>query len=389
MRHNKSKWVFALQLLFVSSFVLAQQPVGPRLVGPLMGGGGGGAGAVTTAALKNATYCESATGTDAYACTLTTAPADLAAMKGVVVSFRADVANTGAATVAFNGFAATPIVKIGLTVTTALITGDIRAGDIVTVRYDGTSFACLSCDGLRASTGISQTFTVAQTMNNNIDLILAGTTIGTLRHATSMTPDVPALLVGTTANAWHIYEFGDAASDLNNGACGTSACTDPGLVIHSAVADTTQYNHLAAWGRAGGALKTLTESVATSVIQIPIANLAGAFGKFCYTVKAADATDSQIRGSCIKYTVTAKAGTETCSLNTEAALTSDASITETEDGSGSGAITTGTLTYAITCSTTPSNAVDIQINAVSSLAQTTLNVTYNVNHVGPGQPARQ
>jgi len=186
-----------------------------------------------------------------------------------------------------------------------------------------------------------------------------------------------------------MFEIGDEAFDFNNGACGTSACTDPALVIHSAVADATQYNHLAAWGKAGGAIKTLTESAATSAVQIPIANLAGAFGEFCYTVKAANATDSQIRGSCIKYTVTAKAGTETCSLIPQSALVSDASITETEDGSGSGAITTGTLTYAITCSTSPSNAVDIQINAVSSLTQTTLNVTYTLNHVGPGQPARQ
>lgn len=208
---------------------------------------------------------------------------------------------------------------------------------------------------------------------------------------TSLTPDAVTLGLNATGNSFHVVEDADftAAYDFNNGACGTSACTDPGLIIHSAAQDTTQYNHNAVWGTAGGAIKTLTESAATSVVRIPIANLAGAFGKFCYTVKAADATDSQIRGSCIKYTVTAKAGTETCSLNTEAALTSDASITETEDGSGSGAITTGTLTYAITCDVTPANAVDIQINAVSSLTQTTLNVQYNLNHVGPGQPARQ
>lgn len=111
------------------------------------GPGTGSAGGVTTAALKDATYCESATGSDAYACSLTTAPANLAAMTGVQVSFLADVANTGAATIAFNGFAATAISKPGAAAGTALGTADIRAGTIVTVVYDGTQFECLSCSG--------------------------------------------------------------------------------------------------------------------------------------------------------------------------------------------------------------------------------------------------
>lgn len=150
------------------------------------------AGSVTTAALKDATYCESATGNDSYACTLTTAPADLAAMKGVVVSFLADVGNTGAATVAFNGFAATNIVKIGATTTTALVTSDIRAGAVVTVVYDGTSFECLSCDGNRASLPSSQTWTGSNTFSGNVtfsvgmlNVISAVTTTATTNTSTS------------------------------------------------------------------------------------------------------------------------------------------------------------------------------------------------------------
>lgn len=133
------------------------------------------AGSVTTAALKDATYCESATGNDSYACTLTTAPANLAAMQGVVVSFMADVANNGGATIAFNGFAATSIVKIGLTTTTTLTTGDIRAGSIVTVVYDGTSFECLSCDGNRVSLAIANTFSAVQTITGYVSAIIANT----------------------------------------------------------------------------------------------------------------------------------------------------------------------------------------------------------------------
>jgi len=125
------------------------------------------AGSVTTAALKDATYCESATGTDAYACTLTTAPANLAAMEGVVVSFQADVVNTGAATVAFNGFAATAITHNGA----ALITGDIAIGDVVTAVYDstGASFECLSCTGNGVNLAATQTFSGTNSFTTTVN----------------------------------------------------------------------------------------------------------------------------------------------------------------------------------------------------------------------------
>lgn len=287
------------------------------------------------------------------------------------------------------GLTTTPSLPAG---NAALISDNVAvAANIFEARDNGTAVFTIADGGAVTGTG-SYNFSSAGAgilMANTGAIRWIGNNDPQFSYNTANTPDQAFLALGPTSYSYGIRPYSAYASDLNNGPCGTSACTDPTLIISPVTGTTTEYNALAAWGTAGGALKTLTESAATSVIQIPIANLAGAFGEFCYTVKAADATDSQIRGSCIKYTVTAKAGTETCTLNTQSATTSDASIIETEDGSGSGAITTGTLTYAITCSTTPSNAVDIQINAVSSLTQTTLNVTYKVNHVGPGQPARQ
>lgn len=114
------------------------------------------AGSVTTAALEDATYGgASAVGTDAYAVTLTTAPASLAAMEGVVVSFKADVGNTGAATIAFNGFAATAITNNDA----ALVTGDISVGSVVVVEYNGVAFQCLTCYGNGANLTTSNTWT--------------------------------------------------------------------------------------------------------------------------------------------------------------------------------------------------------------------------------------
>lgn len=80
-------------------------------------------------------YCASAAGTDSYACNL--APAITAYTVGMVVNIKADVANTGACSLALNGLAAKAI-KRGHDVDPA--DGEIEVGQIVTVAYDGTTF---------------------------------------------------------------------------------------------------------------------------------------------------------------------------------------------------------------------------------------------------------
>lgn len=79
-------------------------------------------------------YAVSAAGSDSYAVTIT----NVAALTtGLEVSFKADVANTGAATLQVNAFTVTAIRKNG---TTVLEDGDIPAGGIAHCRYDGTNF---------------------------------------------------------------------------------------------------------------------------------------------------------------------------------------------------------------------------------------------------------
>lgn len=84
-------------------------------------------------------YGESAVGTDAYAITVVPAPNDYDA--GDRYTFKADVANTGTATLNVNGLGAKTIKKDG---GIDLATNDIIAGQIITVVYDGTYFQILS-----------------------------------------------------------------------------------------------------------------------------------------------------------------------------------------------------------------------------------------------------
>lgn len=79
-------------------------------------------------------YAASSGGTDAYA--ITVAPVPTAYVTGQVFHFKADVANTGGATLNVNSLGAKTIVK---EVSTALATGDIAASMICTVIYDGTN----------------------------------------------------------------------------------------------------------------------------------------------------------------------------------------------------------------------------------------------------------
>jgi hypothetical protein len=102
---------------------------------------------VTIAASSDsALYCADAGSTDAYACNLS--PAITAYVTGQYYRFKANTANTGAATLALNGIA-TPvnIKKVAGGVTTVLNDNDIRAGQMVTVVYDGTNFQLVSALG--------------------------------------------------------------------------------------------------------------------------------------------------------------------------------------------------------------------------------------------------
>jgi hypothetical protein len=86
-------------------------------------------------------YAADVGGTDSYAITLS--PAPTAYTTGMVVRFKANTLNTGAATLSCNSIGAITIKKFGST--NDLATGDILANQIVEVIYDGTNFQMISC----------------------------------------------------------------------------------------------------------------------------------------------------------------------------------------------------------------------------------------------------
>jgi hypothetical protein len=88
-------------------------------------------------------YAADAGTTDAYAITLDPAPS--AYTTGMVINFYANTANTGAATLNVNSLGAKTIKKHH---DQDLADGDIEAGQIVTVVYDGTNFQMQSQSGL-------------------------------------------------------------------------------------------------------------------------------------------------------------------------------------------------------------------------------------------------
>lgn len=104
---------------------------------------------------------------------------------------------------------------------------------------------------------------------------------------------------------------------------------------------------------------TLTESSATTVATIACASGKFVGGQCVVTVNADDGTDFQCRT--LRFTVSAvnKGGTVTAGIDTPSEAV---------------AASTGTLTATITA-VANGNAVDLKVNATSSLTQTTLNAT--------------
>lgn len=89
------------------------------------------------AGLKGIVYAADGGSTDDYEITLPVAPASLTDIIGVPIAFKANTANTGVAKLTINGLAQKTIKK---QTDQDLDTGDIKAGQICVVIYDGTNF---------------------------------------------------------------------------------------------------------------------------------------------------------------------------------------------------------------------------------------------------------
>lgn len=95
--------------------------------------------------LEAAIFAADAGSTDAYAITLS--PAITAYVTGAHYWFKANTANTGAATININSVGAKTIVKVAGGITTTLADNDIRSGQWVDLVYDGTNMQMQSLLG--------------------------------------------------------------------------------------------------------------------------------------------------------------------------------------------------------------------------------------------------
>lgn len=224
-----------------------------------------------------------------------------------------------------------------------------------------------------AGIDFANVFTTGQSYAANVYLRLG--TDSDANNAISMqnaqTPDAAGLWTGSTANYWIVAEAADRTFDLAH-----PQQTNPTMFFENAAQDQTQHQGLAYYGSQGRAIKTLTETSATSVVRIPVAAAAGVGGTVTFTVFASDATDHQTLTGVLQYAAVNKAGTETCA-------------TPTLTGTALNSVSTGTLTCTYACDTTPANAVDVQFNCTSSLTQTTLDIYYRVDALGASEPLPQ
>lgn len=117
--------------------------------------------------------------------------------------------------------------------------------------------------------------------------------------------------------------------------------------------------------------KTLTAAAATGVVRIGVPQgLTGPVGvTVFYSVRASDATDFQLRRGSVHIAAVNKAGTETAVIS---------AASEAADGSVLAQSSASTLTYALTVASNAADTIDFEINAVSGLTETTLDVQYTV-----------
>lgn len=141
-------------------------------------------------------YAVDAGGTDAYAITLSPVPTSYVA--GMVINFKANTANTGAATLNVNSLGAKTIVK---GVNTTLEDSDILAGQYITVIYDGTNFVLLN------PVGVNTLFVASAYKNGTGNSSGTAPTTQTITHGLGRTPkriQIYAVSQSTFPNSnWH------------------------------------------------------------------------------------------------------------------------------------------------------------------------------------------
>lgn len=183
---------------------------------------------------------------DTYVITL--APALAAYATGATYIFKANTANTGAATLNINGLGAKTIVKATGGITTALADNDIRVGQWVVVVYDGTNMQMQSTLGnASVSAGGSDT----QVQFNDGGTALGGNAGFTFNKTTNQIATTGTQI--TTANA-----LGALSIDTTKGLNTKSISADSVFTFSAVPATNTWFS-----------LYVINTDVAAHVLTIP------------------------------------------------------------------------------------------------------------------------
>jgi len=133
----------------------------------------------TVKTMQEAVYAADAEASDTYVITLSPVPA--AYFAGMMITFKANTANTGACTIDVNELGAKSIKK---QLDQSLADGDIKAGQLVALIYDGTNFQMLSQLGAETATlaigsvgGGAQALDLSRARNFTMTIDTAETTI--------------------------------------------------------------------------------------------------------------------------------------------------------------------------------------------------------------------
>jgi len=148
--------------------------------------------------LASQVYAADAGVSDAYAITLT--PVPTAYVTGMIIHFKANTLNTGAATLNVNSLGVKTIKKDN---NADLETGDIVASQIVSVIYDGTNFQLLSLTSSLAYINKANIFTSNQRINAGLGINAAPPATGKILASDTVEGSD---LVRTTENGARVYK---------------------------------------------------------------------------------------------------------------------------------------------------------------------------------------
>lgn len=335
--------------------------------------------------LTNKTIVSFDLGSAATDTTITRSAAGVVAVEGV------DLASLSGAQSLTNK--TIPSFELGTAATDTTITRS-AAGKVAVEGVDLVDLSSSQAISNKKITSNAQGFVLLNDANLRLGTI-DDTSGGALNYST-WTPKQFRIGAGSTSTSISFGLSGDIATNFGNGVCGsTGACAQPTWNFMKGSAAAPEQNHWsqAYYGGSGGLVKALSAGSATAILRIPIASDRGRGGWIRYRIFASDGTAQQVRAGHVQFAMVAEGTTETCAVyGVDALLTVNPD--QTQDGSGAGAITSGTLTYQWGVSTSPSNACDLTLNAASSLTETTLEFsgvieTFGYNGTGTGEPVPQ